>query len=80
MFAYIQRRLAEGAISVTESEVLAAVIPADQPQLRFRPAYRYGLERLQRRLMINAVVDRAGTRHYFIGDAPSPALWKLRDR
>ena len=38
MLAYIGRRLEEGALSVSEAEVMAAIIPADRPQLRFRPA------------------------------------------
>jgi hypothetical protein len=74
MLAYIKLRLEEGALAVPASEILGAIIPADQPALRERPAYRYGLERLLRRHVINAVDDRGGTRHYFIGSFPSAEL------
>jgi hypothetical protein len=76
MFANVRRRLEEGALSVTGAEVMDAVIPSGNPELRERPAYRYGLERLRRRHVINAVVDQAGTLHYFIGAYPSDALFK----
>jgi hypothetical protein len=74
MLAYIKRRLEEGELSVTRAEIMDAVIPSDHPDFRERPAYRYGLERLLRRRVINAVSDRAGTLHYFIGAYPSVAL------
>ena len=76
MLAYIERRLGEGVLSVTGAEIFDAVIPSDHPELRERPAYRYGLERLMRRHIINAVADQAGTLHYYIGNYPSAALWK----
>jgi hypothetical protein len=74
MLAYIKLRLDEGALAVPASEILGAIIPADQPELRDRPAYRYGLDRLLRRHAINAVDDSASIRHYFIGDYPSAEL------
>ena len=74
MLAYIKRRLEEGAFSVTGAEIMNAVIPSDHPEFRERPAYRYGLERLRRRHVINAIADRAGTLHYFIGAYPTAAL------
>jgi hypothetical protein len=74
MLAYIKLRHEEGALAVPASEILGAIIPADQPELRDRPAYRYGLDRLLRRHVVNAVDDRAGMPHYFIGDYPSAEL------
>jgi hypothetical protein len=76
ILAYIKRRLEDGELSVTGAEIMEAVIPADHPEFRERPAYRYGLERLRRRHVINAVADQAGTLHYFIGTYPSVALRK----
>jgi len=34
MLAYIKLRLDEGALSVSGEEILGAIIPADQPELR----------------------------------------------
>jgi hypothetical protein len=76
MLAYLRRRLEEGALSVTGAEIMDAVIPPDHPEYKERPAYRYGLERLLRRHVINAVADQTGTPHYFIGAYPSVALCK----
>jgi hypothetical protein len=76
MLAYIKRRLKEGELSVTGAEIMDAVIPSDHPEFRERPAYRYGLERLRRRHVINVIADQAGTLHYFIGAYPSVALRK----
>ena len=74
ILAYIKRRLEAGALSVSETEIMDAVVPPDNPELRLRPAYRYGLDRLRRRHVINTVDDRAGMTHYFIGNYPSAAL------
>ena len=74
MLAYIKLRHEEGALAVTASEIFGAIIPADRPELRDRPAYRHGLDRLLRRHVINGVDDRSGTRHYFIGSFPSAEL------
>jgi len=74
MLAYIKLRHEEGALAVPAFEILGAIIPSDQPELRDRAAYRHGLERLRRRCVINAVADKAGTLHYFIGDYPSAEL------
>jgi hypothetical protein len=76
MLAYVRNRLKGGELSVTGAEIMAAVIPPDHPEFRERPAYRYGLERLRRRHLINAVADRTVTLHYFIGAYPSDALRK----
>jgi hypothetical protein len=74
MLAYIKARLEEGTLAVPATEVMDAVVPPDHPEFRERPAYRHGLERLHRRKVINAVDDRDGQRHYFIGNYPSAAL------
>ena len=57
MLAFIQARLDAGALSVTQDQVFAAVVPPNHPEFRLRPAYRYGLSRLQVRRVINAVDD-----------------------
>ena len=74
--AYLKQRLEEGALSVPESEIMAAIVPADHPEYRFLPAYRYGLQRLRRRSIINAIPDREVTSHYFIGNFASAELRK----
>ena len=74
MLAYLKARLENGALSVSGEEIMDAVVPSDHPEFRERPAYRYGLERLHVRGVINAVDDRAGRTHYFIGPCPSAAL------
>ena len=53
MLAFIQARLDAGALSVTQDQVFAAVVPPYHPEFRLRPAYRYGLSRLQVRRVIN---------------------------
>ena len=74
MLAYIKRSLDAGRLSVPAPEILDAVVPAEHPEWRYRPAYRHGLERLHRRFVINAVDAPDGTRHYFIGAYPSAEL------
>jgi hypothetical protein len=74
MLALIEGRLAQGALSVSEVEVMDAVVPPEQPGLRHRPAYRHGLLRLLRRHVLNAIDGRDGTRHYFVGTQASPEL------
>lgn len=74
MVAYVERRLAEGCLSVSASEIVDAVVPRDHPDWRHRPAYRHGLDRLHRRLVLNAVDAADGTRHYFIGAYASAEL------
>jgi hypothetical protein len=74
MLRYIERRLAEGSLSVLEKDILAAVVPADHPEYRDRPSYRHGLDRLLRRHVINAVRDPRGRTHYFIGSHASREL------
>ena len=73
---YIKRRIEAGALSVSEAEIMDAVVPADHPEFRARPVYRYCLARLLRRRVINAVDARDGTRHFLIGKYPSVALRK----
>ena len=67
MLEYIKSRLEAGALSVPGPEVLDAIIPTDQQELRQRPAYRHGLDRLRRRNILDSVSDPAGIQHYFIG-------------
>lgn len=74
MLGYIQRCLAEGRLSVSATEIVNAVVPAEHPEWRRRPAYRYGLDRLLTRNVINAVDAPDGTRHYFIGAYASAEL------
>jgi hypothetical protein len=74
MLGYIKRCLDAGRLSVPAAEILDAVVPREHPEWRYRPGYRHGLERLQRRRVINAVDASDGTRHYFIGNYPTPEL------
>jgi hypothetical protein len=74
MLAYIKGRLEAGMLSVSETEIMEAVVPPDHPEFRMRSAYRHGLDRLRRRDVINAVADQTGNLHYFIGNYPSAAL------
>ena len=74
ILAYIKQSLAAGRLSVPAAEILHAVVPAEHPEWRYRPAFRHGLERLLRRNVVNAVDAPDGTRHYFIGAYPSPEL------
>jgi hypothetical protein len=73
MLTFIEARMRQGALSVTEPEIMAAVIPTDNPELRSRPN-RYALSRLRVRHYVNAIDDPAGVSHYFIGDHPTSAL------
>jgi hypothetical protein len=74
LLAYLQRRLAEGVFAVPEQAIMDAVIPADHSEFRSRPVSRHGLQRLRRRLLVNAIVDRGGSWRFFIGTHPSPDL------
>lgn len=74
MLRFIEGRLAEGSLSVSEEDILAAVVPTDHPEYRDRPSYRHGLDRLLRRHVINAVRDPRGRNHYFIGSHASREL------
>ena len=67
MLAYIQSRLAKGALSVSAADIMNAVLPSEHPESRYRPAYRHGLDRLERRNVIQGINDPNGNRHYFIG-------------
>ena len=76
MLNYITQRLEQGALGVTESEIMAVIIPPNHQEYRLRPAYRYGLDRLRVRRVINAAsgIRENGKLHYFIGDYPSAEL------
>ena len=73
---YVRRRHEQGVLGVTETEIMAAIIPADHPEYRLLPAYRYGIQRLRVRHRLNAAsgVREKGKLHYFIGDLPSEEL------
>jgi len=76
MLEYLNARLDAGALAVAAEEILDAVVPREHPELREKPAYRYGLDRLLRRGVINAV-DKDGRRYYFIGNVPSLELLQM---
>jgi hypothetical protein len=80
MLDYLKHRLEQGALCVSGAEILDAVAPPDRPELRERPAYRYGLDRLLRRHVINAIDDQNGVTHYFIGNYPSAELREFLGR
>lgn len=71
---FLKERHAAGELSVTAAEIYSAIIPADQPKLRYKPAYKYAIERLSVRHELNAVVGPDGTYHYFIGNFASKEL------
>lgn len=49
---------------VSAEELLSAVIPADHPEYRLLPAYKYAVERLARRGWLNGHQDTDGTIRY----------------
>jgi hypothetical protein len=71
---FIKRRNAEGALSASEADIMDAIVPHDRPKLRYNPSYKYALERLRVRLVINCVTAPDGITHYFIGNYASPEL------
>jgi hypothetical protein len=76
MVNFIRQRIEQGVPGVTEAEIMAAIVPADHPEYRLRPAYRYGLNRLRVRGVVNAWsgARAGGASHYYIGNSPSPEL------
>jgi hypothetical protein len=74
MVAYLRQRIDAGAMAVPGSEIMNAVIPTQNPEYRFRAAYRYGLERLLRRKVINGLNDPKGVTYYFFEHYPSSDL------
>jgi hypothetical protein len=78
MLNFVKSRHEAGVLSVTAPEVLDALVPSGDPKLRYRPAYKYGLDRLLRRGVLNARETPDGVRHYFVGDSPSEALLHAR--
>lgn len=74
MLAYLTKCLGEGRLAIPGEEIVNAVIPPEHPEWRRRPAYRYGLERFLRRNVVNAIDAPDGSRHYFIGNYPTPEL------
>ncbi len=71
---FLKHRHAAGILSATAAEIYSAIIPANQPKLRYKPAYKYALDRLRVRAELNAVEGPDGTCHYFIGNFPSKEL------
>jgi hypothetical protein len=71
---FIKVRHEEGALSVSEADILDVIVPLDKAKLRFRPKYKYAFDRLRVRSVINAVHAPDGTMHYFIGPYPSAEL------
>ena len=55
-----------GAESVTEDEVLSRIVPAEHPEYRFRPSYRYGFDRLSRRGVIGWNYGDEGEKRYYL--------------
>jgi hypothetical protein len=59
---HIERQLAEaalclfdaGATFVTEDQLLAAMIPPDEPQRRLQNSYAYAVERMNRRGLLDS--------------------------
>ena len=78
MLDFIESRLASGDILVPEKDILNAVAPSRKD--RQKPAVRYGLGRLHRRHLINYLPDRDGRRYYYIGNAPTQAMWEYVGR
>ena len=71
---FIKRRHAEGALSASAADIMDAVVPHDQPKLRYKPSYKHALDRLVTRLVINFTTAPDGTMLYFIGSCPSAEL------
>jgi hypothetical protein len=67
MVAYLRRQHEKGALSASASDIMRAVVPANDPGVREKPWYKYALVRLLRRCEINAIDAGDGTTHYFIG-------------
>lgn len=74
MVEFIRAQHQVGILSVTAEQVLSGLASAVEPEARLRPAYKYGLDRLLRRGVINAIETADGVQHYYIGDSPSQEL------
>jgi hypothetical protein len=79
-FKYIKQSIDAGGLAVSHAEVMLAVIPSDRPDLARRPVYRYALDRLHRRHVVNAIRNSDGVLYYFIGNAPSVELLRAMGR
>jgi hypothetical protein len=65
MMEALVRLVAEVGRPVTEEEALSAIVPPDQPRLRFKPSYKYCAARLARRGLLSATTnDLAKPRNY----------------
>jgi hypothetical protein len=40
---FLKRRHAESALSSSAADIMDAIVPRDQPKLRYTPAYKYAL-------------------------------------
>jgi len=71
---YIRQKFDAGKLSLTASEIMAIVVPTEHPEYRFKPSYKFALDRLLTRHVINAVATEDGVTHYFIGNFASREL------
>ena len=69
ILAFIKRRMAQGADSVTREEVMQEILPKDHPDWRYRAPYKGALDALYRRNRVYAVRARDGEMRYSL-DAP----------
>jgi hypothetical protein len=72
MLEAIVRLVQELGRGVTEEEALSAIIPPDQPRLRFKPSYKHCFERLGRRGLLEGT-----TRDSSDGWRVVPSAWGL---
>lgn len=63
---FVKQRMAEGAESVTRGDILAAIVPPEHRENRYRPEYKQALERLYRVGKLHAVRGRDGEMRYSI--------------
>jgi hypothetical protein len=70
---YIKRRLETGNLLVPRTEIMDA-LGKSHPEFRHRRAFAHGLDRLQRRHVINGIDAPDGVRHYFIGNYASAEM------
>jgi hypothetical protein len=75
LLEYLQRQLSQGHHSVSADELREGVL-RENPEFRHRTGFRYGLQRLSVRHVINSVSAPDGSRHYFVGNYASPELRK----
>jgi HEAT repeat protein len=64
MMAFLWSRIDAGTTGATEREIIDAVVPADHPKYRYRPAYKYGVQRLHLRGWLTARSQEEGNWMY----------------